>query len=510
MIRDFSDDAMWKLINLIDEISDEKWCDMTDTIGDALYIGLDIKDYIDNVETYHKKILDKNDISRSDIEKIFSDVEEVAMHYKAIFREAAETIQQQAEYVKKLAFVMDGNIVLKDINSSMKEVLLNMENSQIEFYMAQMRRGEDTGEYDWEYITELFRSNPEDVSTMAYAAMIIVFNDMELEEQEKFIEIAYTKYGELHSVSNLRIQTDYPIQKRELMLSDVFKRMVVIYGEVITNSYFLEGKSTEITKLCGNYNILSSVITHADKVYVYGGGEEAEVVDIKISSLNDVNKYDYCIEFDAVGSLVDINGFAVKETIVINVYEKGDYKKLETALENAAQDILLTHYENIGAEGGKELSEGILSIVLDELINESVITNEIGGIQTIVSCVSEVNEAIDTNQDIDDIRNLLADADVYEALRLNASVSTSGKEYSIHLFSINSDELSPLIQEYNAWTDTVNGYEKMENDVEEIKEAIQTGKLENIDGIEDYVKWYVWCSNKTQESNESEDINVTN
>ncbi len=105
---------------------------------------------------------------------------------------------------------------------------------------------------------------------------------------------------------------------------------------------------------------------------------------------------------------------------------------------------------------------------------------------------------------------MLADADVYEALRLNASVSTSGKEYSIHLFSINSDELSPLIQEYNAWTDTVNGYEKMENDVEEIKEAIQTGKLENIDGIEDYVKWYVWCSNKTQESNESEDINVTN
>ena len=59
MRRDFSETAEQSLKDLIDQINDEQWCKWTDAIGDFFIFGLDIQNYLDNVDQYHKKILDK-------------------------------------------------------------------------------------------------------------------------------------------------------------------------------------------------------------------------------------------------------------------------------------------------------------------------------------------------------------------------------------------------------------------------------------------------------------------
>lgn len=82
MRRDFSVEYKQKLIHMIRENDEEKWCDFTDWIGDRLldfgdWIGaLDLYRHLSGVESYTKLILDKNNTSVAMIEKIFREVYE--------------------------------------------------------------------------------------------------------------------------------------------------------------------------------------------------------------------------------------------------------------------------------------------------------------------------------------------------------------------------------------------------------------------------------------------------
>ena len=66
MYRDFSENSKRKLLSLVSSVENEKICDFTDWIGDRWldfqsWIGkLSIKKYINNVNAYHKKVIDKS------------------------------------------------------------------------------------------------------------------------------------------------------------------------------------------------------------------------------------------------------------------------------------------------------------------------------------------------------------------------------------------------------------------------------------------------------------------
>lgn len=91
MKRDFSANARQELLPLVAQVEDEKWCDFTDWTGDRWYdfeawIGkLDIKDYINDINSYHKKVIDKNNTTAAQINKIFEDVNEVSNCYRGRF-----------------------------------------------------------------------------------------------------------------------------------------------------------------------------------------------------------------------------------------------------------------------------------------------------------------------------------------------------------------------------------------------------------------------------------------
>ena len=87
MIRDFSDRAKQELTAMISQIENEKLCDFTDWIGDRWYdfeewIGvLHLEEDLSNVNSYHRKVIDKNNMTLQQLESIFSKVYSVESEY---------------------------------------------------------------------------------------------------------------------------------------------------------------------------------------------------------------------------------------------------------------------------------------------------------------------------------------------------------------------------------------------------------------------------------------------
>ena len=81
MYRDFSEKSKIALLGMVSQVENEKISEFTDWIGDRWYdfeswIGkLDLRNYINNVNSYHKKVIDKNNATKESINTIFSKVE---------------------------------------------------------------------------------------------------------------------------------------------------------------------------------------------------------------------------------------------------------------------------------------------------------------------------------------------------------------------------------------------------------------------------------------------------
>ncbi len=132
MKRDFSEAARQELLSLVSQVEDEKWCDFTDWIGDRWYdfeswIGkLDIRNYISNVNEYHKKVIDKNNATTSDINTIFENVNNVSEQYKSRFNSLLADLQEYKRIINLLATFItpnNGNFNAKFIGSGLKNAI---------------------------------------------------------------------------------------------------------------------------------------------------------------------------------------------------------------------------------------------------------------------------------------------------------------------------------------------------------------------------------------------------
>lgn len=105
MIRDFTDETKERLLDQIDKINKENQSELTDAIGDALlYIGkwtgiLSLNEDMSNVESYQKQVLDRTDMKKKDLKKIFNNVEGVDRETEKIF---SEVQSKETLYLSKL------------------------------------------------------------------------------------------------------------------------------------------------------------------------------------------------------------------------------------------------------------------------------------------------------------------------------------------------------------------------------------------------------------------------
>lgn len=129
MYRDFSDRSKNELLGLVSEVENEKISNFTDWIGDRWYdfeswIGvLNIRNYLNNVNEYHKKVIDKNNATQSSINTIFGEVKAVDTSYQRIFSGKKEQLQQWQRYIDEMSQIInpskgkyDANYISKSLD----------------------------------------------------------------------------------------------------------------------------------------------------------------------------------------------------------------------------------------------------------------------------------------------------------------------------------------------------------------------------------------------------------
>lgn len=182
LTRDFSEASKQKMLGLVAQVENEKWCDFTDWVGDRWYdfedlIGtLDVRYYINNVNSYHKKVIDKNNTTAQKINEIFTAVRNVDASYSQIFSNIHASLQQLLTYIGQLAEVVTpghGRFNGEYMASVLKGTLdnLSLTNVQrIKDTLVQVIGGEEV--FDEDLILEYLKKNPAEMTDDEMAAVV--------------------------------------------------------------------------------------------------------------------------------------------------------------------------------------------------------------------------------------------------------------------------------------------------------------------------------------------------
>ena len=116
MFRDFSQTAKNKLLQYVEDVTATGvWGKIADALGDCgltvqKWLGkLNITNYINDVDSYHRKIIDCNDTTKGQIERIFADVEAVDIKYDGLFQQSVTYGDSIKKLIDDLANTIDPN-----------------------------------------------------------------------------------------------------------------------------------------------------------------------------------------------------------------------------------------------------------------------------------------------------------------------------------------------------------------------------------------------------------------
>lgn len=149
MKRDFSESSKQELLRMVNAVESEKWSSFTDWVGDrwldfeSVIGSLGIRNYINNVNTYHKKVIDKNNATEESINKIFAEVNAVDDSYGTSFRNVRENLNQWLDYVKALEQIVSpgtGRFTPSYMEGRLNNLLKEISKSNIQRILDTMIR----------------------------------------------------------------------------------------------------------------------------------------------------------------------------------------------------------------------------------------------------------------------------------------------------------------------------------------------------------------------------------
>lgn len=188
MYRDFSEKSKQNILNLVDEVENEKWCDFTDWVGDRWYdfeswIGtLNIKNYINNVNAYHKKVIDKNNTTKETVISIFDEVKSVDYSYFGIFENLKDSLSGWDSFILSLSEIVtpeNGCFDAEYMGSKLTPLLTDIEESQVECLRDQMVQNIG-GEliFDEDLILEYLKKSPAEMTDEEQAMLLDVISQL--------------------------------------------------------------------------------------------------------------------------------------------------------------------------------------------------------------------------------------------------------------------------------------------------------------------------------------------
>lgn len=188
MYRDFSNESKNKLLGLVSDVENEKWCDFTDWVGDRWldfesWIGtLSIKRYVNNVNSYHKKVIDKNNATKKSIEKIFNSVSAIDKTYQGTFNNIEELLKQWKTYVNELSVITNpsnGSFNTQFMSDKLSNILKGIDKQNVECLRDRMVQDID-GElvFNEELLYEYVKKNPAEMSDAEQALLLEVISQL--------------------------------------------------------------------------------------------------------------------------------------------------------------------------------------------------------------------------------------------------------------------------------------------------------------------------------------------
>ena len=112
MLRDFSETSKEKLLNMVWQVENDEICFFTDWIGDRWcdyedwLTDLGLVGYINDINAYHKKVIDKNNATYSAINRIFEEVNNVDVSYWGIFHNIELLLEEQRIFISELSSIV--------------------------------------------------------------------------------------------------------------------------------------------------------------------------------------------------------------------------------------------------------------------------------------------------------------------------------------------------------------------------------------------------------------------
>ena len=141
MIRDFSNSAKKKLLEYVKDATETTlWRKIGDRIGDAglqiqyWFGALSISKYIDNLDAYHKKIIDKNNTTSQRIEEIFTNVKNIDTRYQGGLQQNVNFSESVINFINDLANTIDpngGNMDMQKMNAALAASLEKIQDAKL-------------------------------------------------------------------------------------------------------------------------------------------------------------------------------------------------------------------------------------------------------------------------------------------------------------------------------------------------------------------------------------------
>ena len=189
MKRDFTTKNYQHFLSLIQQISDEQWCGLTDWFGDGYYYvkhwlgDLGLYNKTKNLEKYHKELLDKKNTSKTEIKAIFEKVSGVDTSFStngtARLGECVELAETYREYVQALVeisttscqVVADGGklsdfFTAKKVAVTMGQLAVHLEAIMLPISYTADNFSKIKNEYKDEYVAVYERHHRKDAATI--------------------------------------------------------------------------------------------------------------------------------------------------------------------------------------------------------------------------------------------------------------------------------------------------------------------------------------------------------
>ena len=141
MVRDYSQEYYLELCAQIREINRTEFFFITDGIEDlwntfSSWIGwLNIEDYVDNIEKYHKTVLDQHNTTEEKLKKIFENVRKIDMEYASVFNSTFLSLSEYTNAINEMCELIDPQKYAFDLTAIQErshQLISNIREARIE------------------------------------------------------------------------------------------------------------------------------------------------------------------------------------------------------------------------------------------------------------------------------------------------------------------------------------------------------------------------------------------